>query len=163
MAYIIDDDENRTQALKERIDELEIQTFSSEIVARNESTRNTGVQSGDGAVGNPFPLRQPIQNIGVIPNIAINILFLNRVDSHVFKFTMDGDTDIQFINNNDLKTMMQFVVDITQDGTGGHNVNFINTIQPSPTIGTDPNQRTIINLQTTDQGSTYQVMSLIII
>jgi len=55
MAFRIDDDENRIQDLKDQIDQLEIQTFSPEVVARNESTRNTGVQTGDGAATNPYP------------------------------------------------------------------------------------------------------------
>ena len=157
MAYIIDDDENRIQELKTQIDELAVQTFSPEVVARNESTRNTGVQTGDGAVSNPFPLKPSIANLGDIGLLLL--FFLNRVDSHVLKMTVTDSFNIQFIDPPNSNKMIQIVVDITQDGTGGHTIGFVDTVNPMPTIGTAANERTVINLQTTDGGVSYQVTS----
>jgi hypothetical protein len=158
MAYIIDNDENRIQDLKDRIDQLEIQTFSPEVVGRNESTRHTGVQAG---VSNPYPLWKPMQILGDIGDLS-QAVFLDRPDAHGAKMTLIGDIDIGFEKPPPSKRKVEFTLDITQDAVGGHIVNFgILAIQPTPIVGIGANERTIINLQTTDGGVTYQVTSQI--
>ena len=154
MSYRIDDDENRIQDLKDQIDQLEVQTFSPEVVARNESTSNTGVQTGDGAVSNPFPLRPPIKDFGDVENIIS--LNLNDVDSHVGRMTVIGDTNISFLNPLGSNKLIQFQLDITMDGVGGHDFTFNNNMEGQFEIDDTPNARTILKIQTTDGGFSYQ-------
>jgi len=161
MAYRIDDDENRIQDLKDKIDQLEVQTFSPEVVGRNESTRDTGIQTGDSAATNAYPLWMPIRDFGTIGNITLEIL-LNRVDGHVAKMTLNGDTDFAFSLPPGTDKMMQFVLDVTIDGTGGYTINLPGNLEPgSITIDNTANARTILKIQTTDGAVTYQAQDIL--
>ncbi len=161
MAYRIDDDENRIQDLKDKIDQLEVQTFSPEVVARNESTRDTGIQTGDSAATNAYPLWMPIRDFGTIGNLTLEIL-LNRVDGHVAKMTLNGATDFAFSSPPGTDKMMQFVLDVTIDGTGGFTINLPGNLEPGTiTIDNTANARTILKIQTTDGAVTYQAQDIL--
>ncbi len=155
MAFRIDDDENRIQDLKDQIDQLEIQTFSPEVVARNESTRNTGVQTGDAAATNAYPQWMPIRDFGSVGSITLDIL-LNRTDSHVAKLTAIGDIDFAFSLPPGTNKMMEFILDVTVDAIGGYTFNLLNDILPAGiSINNNANARTVIRFTTTDGGVTY--------
>lgn len=155
MAFRIDDDENRFQDIKDQIDQLEIQTFSPEVVARNESTRNTGVQTGDAAATNAYPQWMPIRDFGSVGNLTLDIV-LNRTDSHVAKLTAVGDIDFAFSLPPGTNKMMEFILDVTIDGIGGYTLNLLNNIVPSGiSIDNSPDTRTVIRFTTTDAGVTY--------
>ena len=161
MAYRIDDDENRTQDIQDQIDSLEVQTFSTEVVARNESTRNTGVQTGEGAATNPYPQWIPIRDFGDVGLVTQEIV-LNRTDSHVAKMTIIGDVDFAFSIPPGTNKMMWFILDVTIDGTGGYAINLPGTVEPaSTTIDNTANARTILRFTTTDGGATYQAENLV--
>ena len=160
MSYRIDDDENRIQDLTDQIDQLEVQTFSPEVVARNESTRNTGIETGDSAALNPYPMWIPIRDFGTLGNLTIDIV-LNRTDSHIAKMTLNGDAIFAFSIPPGTNKMMQFILDVTIDGVGGHDITFGNTIIPASTsIDNTPNARTVIRFTTTDAGVTYYAENL---
>jgi len=155
MAFRIDDDENRIQDLKDQIDQLEIQTFSPEVVARNESTRNTGVQTGDSAATNAYPQWMPIRDFGDVGLVSQEIL-LNRVDSHVAKMRIVGNVDFSFEEPPGTNKMMEFILDVTVDGVGGYTINLPANILPvGITIDNTANARTVIRFTTTDAGVTY--------
>lgn len=155
MAFRIDDDENRFQDIKDQIDQLEIQTFSPEVVARNESTRNTGVQTGDAAATNAYPQWMPIRDFGSVGNLTLDIV-LNRTDSHVAKLTAIGDIDFAFSLPPGTNKMMEFILDVTIDGIGGYTLNLLNNTVPSGiSIDNSPDTRTVIRFTTTDAGVTY--------
>lgn len=176
MAYRIDDDENRYQDLKDKVDQLEIQTFSPEVVARNQSTRNTGLQTGDGVVANPYPLRPPIRDFGSLGlgNMSID---LARVDAQYSKVEVTGTLGIVFNNPPYLldspttikrPRLIKFTVDITQDGTGGHAVTFTRIISPTPSVDTGAGKRTILEFQTIETSNdplnvTFQLLSTLVI
>ncbi len=163
MAYRIDDDENRIQDLKDKVDQLEIQTFSPEVVARNESTRNTGVQTGDGAATNPFPLWYPIRDFGTLGLLTLDIT-LNRTDSHVAKLTANEDIDFAFSLPPGDNKMMWFILDVTVDAIGGYTFNLLNNILPAGiTIDNTANARTVIRFTTTDGGVTYYAENISIV
>ena len=160
MSYIIDDDENRIQEIKEKIDELEVQTFSSQVVGRNESTRNTGIESGDGAATEPYPLWMPIRDFGTLGSLTLEIL-LNRVDGHVAKLTANGDIDFAFSIPPGVTKKMSFDLDVTIDAIGGYVFNLPGNVEPLGTvIDNAANARTIIRFQTTDGGVIYQAENL---
>jgi len=160
MAFRIDDDENRIQDLKDKIDQLEIQTFSPEVVARNESTRNTGIETGDSAALNPYPQWIPIRDFGTLGDLTL-VVDLNRVDSHVAKMTLDGDTIFAFSFGPGTNKMMWFILDVTIDVVGGHAITFGNNIIPvSTSIDNTANARTVIRFTTTDGGVTYYAEDL---
>lgn len=160
MAYRIDDDENRIQDLKDKIDQLEVQTFSPEVVARNESTRNTGIETGSGAATNPYPLWYPIRDFGTIGSITLDIV-LNRTDSHVAKLTANGDIDFAFSFPPGTNKMMWFILDVTIDAVGGYTFNLLNNILPAGiSIDNSANARTVIRFTTTDAGVTYYAENL---
>jgi len=155
MAFRIDDDENRIQDLKDQIDQLEIQTFSPEVVARNESTRNTGIQTGDSAATNAYPQWMPIRDFGSVGSLTLDVI-LNRTNSHVAKLTAIGDIDFAFSLPPGTNKMMQFILDVTVDGIGGYTFNLLNNILPSGiSINNSANARTVIRFTTTDAGVTY--------
>ena len=155
MAYRIDDDENRIQDLTDKIDQLEVQTFSPEVVARNESTRNTGVQTGDGAATNPYPEWYPVRDFGTLGNLTLVIL-LNRTDSQIAKMTLNGDVDFAFEVPPPLNKGMWFILDVTIDAVGGHTIYLPgNVIPASTTIDNAANARTVLRISTTDGGATY--------
>jgi len=155
MAFRIDDDENRIQDLKDQIDQLEIQTFSPEVVARNESTRNTGIETGDGAATNPYPEWYPVRDFGTLGNLTLEIL-LNRTDSQIAKMTLNGDVDFAFSLTPPLNKGMWFILDVTIDAVGGHIINLPgNVIPASTTIDNTANARTVLRFTTTDGGTTF--------
>ncbi len=159
-SYIIDDDENRIQDIKTKIEQLEIQTFSPEVVGRNESNRNTGIQTGDGAATNPYPLWYPIRDFGSVGSLTLDIV-LNRTDSHVAKLTATGDIDFAFSIPPGTNKMMWFILDVTVDATGGYTFNLLNTILPAGiSIDNTANARTVIRFTTTDAGVTYYAENL---
>jgi hypothetical protein len=161
MAFRIDDDENRIQDIQDQIDQLEIQTFSPEVVARNESTRNTGIETGDSAALNPYPQWIPIRDFGTLGNLTLEIL-LNRVDSHVAKMTLNGDTDFAFSIPPGANKMMKFILDVTIDAIGGYVINLPGNLEPGTiTIDNTANARTILKIQTTDGGVTYQAQDIL--
>ena len=160
MAYRIDDDENRTQDLKDQIDQLEVQTFSPEVVARNESTRNTGVQTGDGAATNPYPEWYPVRDFGTLGNLTLEIL-LNRTDSQIAKMTLNGDVDFAFSIPPPTNKGMWFILDVTIDNVGGYTINLPPNVLPtSTTIDNTANARTVLRFTTTDGGTTYYAENL---
>ena len=160
MAYRIDDDENRIQDLEDQIDQLEVQTFSPEVVARNESTRNTGIESGDSASLNPYPQWIPIRDFGDVGLVTQEIV-LNRVDSHIAKMTIIEDVDFAFSEPPGTNKMMWFILDVTIDATGGYIINLLNNILPAGiTIDNTANARTVIRFTTTDGGVTYYAEDL---
>jgi len=175
MAYRIDDEENRYQDLKDKVDQLEIQTFSPEVVSRNQSTRNTGIQGKDSGV-DQFPGWAPIRDVGSI-GPSSQVIFLDIPSSRYSKYIVTGTTDIGFINPpfsvsqapKIIPTLPQFVkftVDITQDGAGGHAVTFpvlTYSITPTPVVNTGANKRTILEFQTIDKGVTFQLLSTLVI
>lgn len=155
MAYRINDDENRIQDLKDQIDQLEVQTFSPEVVGRNESTRNTGIESGDSAALNAYPQWIPIRDYGTLGDLTL-LVDLKRVDGHVAKMTLNGDTTFAFAFGPKANKMMDFILDVTIDNTGGYTILFGNTIVPASTsIDNTANTRTVIRFTTTDGGITY--------
>ena len=81
------------------------------------------------------------------------------------KLIITGPITIAFTEPPTTKRMIQFILDITQDGTGGHAITFppALNVSPTPTPSTTVNQRTVMNFQTTDGGASYQMTSQIII
>jgi len=160
MAYRIEDEETRDQEVQDRLDEIEVQTFSPEVVARNESTRNTGIESGDSAALNPYPQWVPIRDFGEVGLVTLAI-FLNRVDSHIAKMTIIDDIDFAFSSAPGTNKMMEFILDATIDSTGGYTINLLNNILPAGiTIDNTANARTVIRFTTTDGGTTYYAEDL---
>ena len=167
MAYVIDDDENRTQEILARLEELEIQTFSSQVVGRNESTRNTGIESGDVAAVNPYPQWIPIRDYGTLGNLTL-LIDQTRVDGHIAKMTINGDIDFAFefpppesIFEIQVGKMMQFIVDATIDAVGGYTINLPASVVPSGIeIDNTANARTVLRFTTTDRGTTYLAETL---
>jgi len=155
MAYRIDDDENRIQDIKDQIDSLEVQTFSPEVVARNESTRNTGIETGDGAATNPYPEWYPVRDFGDVGLVTQEIV-LNRVDSQIAKMTIVGDVDFAFSEPPPANKGMWFILDVTIDAIGGYTINLPVNIIPSGTvIDNTANSRTVLRFTTTDGGVTF--------
>lgn len=161
MSYIIDDDETRIQDIQIKLSALAIQSFASAVVGVNKSNRSTAVDSASGAAPNPFPLWLPIRNFGSIGNITLDIL-LDRVDGHVAKLTATGDIDFAFSNPPPTLKAMKFILDVTVDGTGGYTFNLPGNLEPgSITINNAANSRTILKIQTTDGGVTYQAQDIL--
>ena len=158
MAFILDDDETRIQDLKDKIESLEIQTSSGSISGRNESTRNTGIQS-KAAADNLYPSHPPIKDFGNVEGIIS--VKLSDVDSHVARMTVIGDVNLSYLFSIGSSRMAQFVLDITMDAVGGHAFVFNNNVEGDTEIDDAPNSRTILKIQTTDGGFSYQAFNIL--
>lgn len=156
MAYRIDDEENRTQDIIDGLEDKINEITASPIVGRNISTRATGADSASGAARNQFPSLPPIRDFGTIGLVTQEIV-LNRVDSHVSKFIINGDVDFAFSEPPSDQKMMQFVMDVTIDSIGGYTINLPPQLEPATlSIDNTADARTILLIQTTDGGVTFQ-------
>lgn len=104
-----------------------------------------------------FPIRPPITDLGTIGSIT-QILDLETTDGHVFKAIINGDVDFTFDNYPPSGNQQEWEVEIIQDGTGGHIVEFVDSeVVNPPTIPTTPNSTTIVVFRTNDGGTSVRV------
>lgn len=84
-----------------------------------------------------------------------NYHFLTIEDD--FTLGVPGATGVPAVSN----TVFQMVIDISIDATGGYTMDISNSftfLGKEPVISNDANDRTIIIIQTRDQGSTWEVV-----
>jgi len=122
-----------------------------------QATDNPGLNSTDVEItgGVAFPLLYPIRDFGTVGNQTVAVP-LDQDTSHVGIMTLNGDISISFTNPPATDNFTGELI-ITQDGTGGHNVSFVNTINQTVTFDTTANARNVMTYQTSDGGTTFDV------
>lgn len=110
------------------------------------------VTSGSGTSGVSFPITPPVSVRG---NVAIDQdIDLSATVAHSTTMTLTGSIDITFSNIPASGTQIEYEVEITQDGTGGHLINnWPASVTPVPVIDTTAGATTIVVLRVNDGGT----------
>lgn len=89
---------------------------------------------------------------------AVDINLGDYMKGHAFSMTLEDDTAFTFTNPPEHHEAHSFLIELIQDGTGGHTADFTtnNTINGTvPTIDTGAGNKTLLVGVTVDGGSTY--------
>lgn len=111
---------------------------------------------GGGGSGVTFPLTPDVNTIGSVSGAQTINLALS--DSHYSTITLTGDVTFTFSNPPASGKEMSFVIDILQDGTGGHSITWPGAVRSDPKVGSGANARTVVVGSTVDNGTTYDVL-----
>ena len=143
-----------------------IRLFSTEsanfefIMASSSSTTifsggGGGGVAGGGTGGVSFPITPPVDVRGNV-NTNQNIT-LTDADAHSTTLTLTGDIDITFSGFPTSGTQIEWEVEITQDGTGGHIITWPAEVTNPPVLDTDPDSISVVVFRTNDGGVTVRV------
>ena len=109
-----------------------------------------------------FPLNYPVDDAGTIGSVTVNH-DLNGTDAHKLRFTANGDVNINIDNvPSGGANAIDFYVEVTQDSTGGHDVNFDATtemINP-PTLSSTADTTSLIACHADGNGNIRAVTLL---
>jgi len=114
------------------------------------------VGGGGGGAGVTFPLTPDVNAIGSVSGAQTINLALS--DSHYSTITLTGNVTFTFSNPPSSGKEMSFVIDILQDGIGGHTVTWPGSVRKDPTVGSGVNARTVVVGSTVDGGTNYDVL-----
>ena len=103
-----------------------------------------------------FPLTPNINALGNITGaIALD---LSLSTGHYHEGTLTGNVTFTFSNPPADNKEMSFVIDIKQDGVGGHTITWPATVRVDPIVGSGANVRTVVVASTVDAGNNYDVL-----
>lgn len=106
--------------------------------------------------GTQFPLKYPALNHGDLDGSRVIDVDLTRARSHVTRFRLTGGPQtVTFSKPPAIIEGMLIFFEITQDGVGGHAVNWPLGLLPTPILNSTPNAKTLIAMFSTDQGTTW--------
>jgi len=111
-----------------------------------------------GGTGISWPIRPGNDTIATVTG-TVTVDLNQGSESHVFPIgPITGDVDITFSNPPSSGSTQVFILEITQDGTGLHDVTFNDTINgTTPTVDTSASTKTLLACTTLDGGTTYWV------
>jgi len=117
----------------------------------------TGVGGGGGGgAGVTFPLNPDVKIFGSVS--GAQTINLSLSDSHYSTITLTGDVTFTFSNPPASGKEMSFVIDILQDGIGGHTITWPGSVRSDPAIGTGVDARTVVVGSTVDGGTNFDVL-----
>jgi len=114
--------------------------------------------SGGGGTAS-FPLDYTIDDQGSKTGTVTHDLSL--ATAHKLKFTATGTITLAFTNYPTSGNAIDWYVDVTQDGTGGHAINFPAEVINAPTFSTVADTTSLITLHTDDNGTIVRAVTLI--
>ena len=112
--------------------------------------------SGATAGGVSFPLTPDIKVHGNVTG-AVDI-DLSAITAHYQEMTLIGDITLTFSNPPADDKEISFIIDITQDATGGRTVGWPPSVRVDPVVGSGVNARTVIIVTTVDNGVNYDAL-----
>lgn len=117
------------------------------------------VVAGSGSGGTSFPIRPVKDTTSHATTGTVTLDLTNGDQSHAFPVgPITGDVDITFSDLPPSTVAHSFLIEVTQDGTGGHDVTFNDTINgTTPTVDTTASTKTLLAGVTCDGGSTFWV------
>lgn len=116
------------------------------------------VSSGGGSAS--FPLDYSVDAQGNKGGVTVTH-DLNAVTAHKLSFTATGAVTIAFSNYPTSGTGIDWYVEITQDGTGGHAITWPSEVTPAPNPTTTADTTSLIALHTDDAGTTVRAIALL--
>ena len=128
-----------------------------EIVARATPTETRfEVVNQIGTAGVTFPLTPDIKVHGNVTGAVTIDLAL--ITAHYHTMTLTGNITFTFSNPPINNREISFILDITQDATGGRVVTWPASVRVDPTVGSGANARTVIIVTTVDNGVNYDAL-----
>jgi len=115
-------------------------------------TPTSEIAASTPASGIAFPVRYPVDNQGSKGGVTVTH-DMSAVTAHDLKFTATGAVTLSFTNYPASGTGIDWYVEITQDGTGGHAITWPSEVAPVPTVSTAADATTRISLHTDDGGT----------
>jgi len=114
------------------------------------------VQFGAGSgTGVSFPVIPPVDVRG---NVNTNQdIDLSLTTAHSTTMTLTGDIDITFSNFPTTANQIEWEIEITQDGTGGHVITWPVAVVNPPTLSTTAGLVAVVVFRTNDNGTTIRV------
>ena len=125
---------------------------------RTASETRYEVVNGSGSGGISFPIVPPVSvrgNVNTTQNID-----LSATNAHSTTMTLTGNIAITFSNPPGTGNQIEWEIEITQDGTGGHTItSWPASVVTTPTIDTTEGATTIIVLRTNDGGTLVRTVN----
>ena len=128
-----------------------------EIVARETPTETRfEVVNRIGTTGVSFPLTPDINARGnVTGTVTVD---LSLTTAHWQQMVLIGNITFVFSNPPVTDKELSFILEITQDVTGGRTVTWPASVRVDPTVGSAANARTVIIVTTVDNGTFYDAL-----
>jgi len=114
---------------------------------------------GSGGGGASFPLEYSIDDQGNQGGVTVTH-DLSASTAHLLKFTATGDVTIAFSNFPTTGTGLDWYVEVTQDGTGGHAITWPAEVTPDPNLSTTASTVGLVALHTDDGGTIVRSIAL---
>ena len=111
---------------------------------------------GEGTSGVSFPLTPDISAKGNVTG-AVDI-DLSAITAHYQEMILIGNITFTFSNPPVDNKEISFLIDMTQDATGGRTVTWPASVRVDPTVGSGANDRTIVIVTTVDNGTNYDAL-----
>jgi len=112
-----------------------------------------GEASGGGGVS--FPITPPVDVRGDVS--TTQAIVLTDTDAHSTTMTLTDNIAITFSGFPSSGTQIEWEVEITQDGTGGHVITWPGVVLNPPVLDTTANTTTVIVFRTNDGGTIVRV------
>lgn len=121
-----------------------------------ETTPRVSIKTGGGGGSISYPLIPQINPRGNVTGTVTIDLSLST--AHYQEMTLTGNITFVFSNPPPDNQQISFILDITQDGTGGRTVQWPGTVRVDPTVGSGANARTVVVVTTVDNGSNFDAL-----
>ena len=163
MSSIIEDDAFIQDDIINRVIDLENQRSDTIPSVLNQSDRTTGISkiAGSGsAVTNIDPLILNFVDHGTVGLVTEQIdISVSGGNFHIL--TVNDDFSLAFDNPPGAAKVQRFIIEIKQDGVGGHNIlSWPTALINPPTLETSANGFTRVEFYTYDEGLTYHALSV---
>jgi len=119
----------------------------------------SGAGASGGGGGADFPLDYTIDDQGSKTGTVTHDLSITT--AHKLKFTATGTITLAFTNYPASGTAIDWYVEVTQDGTGLHTINFPAEVINAPIFSTVKDTTSLITLHTDDNGTIVRAITLI--
>ena len=116
--------------------------------------------SGGGGGGASFPLDYIIDDQGTKSSGTVTH-DLSTSTAHMLKFTIGGDLTVAFSNYPASGTGIDWYVEVTQDGTGGHTITWPSEIINTPTLTETADTVSLVAFHTNDNGTVVRAITLL--
>ncbi len=128
--------------------------FLVDDVTATDSWRIIGTVGGGGGV--TFPLTPDINARG--NETGTVTVDLSLTTAHYQEMTLTGNITFVFSNPPADNKEIAFILDMTQDATGGRTVTWPASVRVDPVVGSGVNARTVVVVTTVDNGTNFDAL-----
>ena len=155
------DENSLINDLFRRLEVLEDNVNNQQAIPAINTSEQTGgldILNAIGGTGLSDPIiLNKIDHGAVGPSSVVIDLSVNGANFQ--HMTIDQDTQIGFLNPPNSTKFEFVIIEVKQDGTGGHNILWPPSVINPPALNTAPNAVTAILLYTRDGGMTYHTIT----